>query len=115
MRFFGPTANGDRGPSSKIARVPPWIFAFLLTGCPLSSFDLPGGSGGGTTTGSSTGTMMVTGCAPASKDCDDDNPCTLDNCEDGECVYEAAPEGTPCPDASTCNGAESCDGKGVCV
>jgi len=85
----------------------------VLTGCPLSPLDFTGGTSTSSGTGTSTATLTGCGGTPE-KDCDDGNPCTLDTCEDGECVYEAAPSGTACPDANTCNGAETCDGNGVC-
>jgi hypothetical protein len=122
MRSFERSGNGRDGQSSLISRVPPWVLAFLLTGCPLAPLDFTGGTGtgtgsGGTTTTTTTTTMMTTtvGCSAPAMDCDDGNPCTLDDCQNGVCTYDNAPEGTPCGDASACNGAEKCDGKGVCV
>lgn len=104
----------EKGPlnDSLIRRVPPWILAFLLTGCPLDPLSLGAGGGGATTTMGTT--TLGCGSPEMPKDCDDGNPCTIDTCEDGVCVYENAPEGTACGDASACNGAETCDGSGVC-
>ncbi len=115
MQLDGHRKDAGVGRDSLIGRFPPWILAFLLTGCPLDplSFGGPGGGGGGTMTT----TMSTLGCGPAEmpKDCDDGNPCTIDTCEEGVCSYEPAPEGTSCGDASACNGGETCDGEGVCV
>ena len=109
-------SSQDVAKRSLLLRVPPWIVAFLLTGCPLSPLAGVGGGGAGGATLTTTTTTLI-GCSsmPASEDCDDGNPCTDDSCEDGVCSYAFASEGTPCPDASACNGAETCDGKGVCV
>ncbi len=107
-----------------IARVPPWILAFLLTGCPLDPASM-GTGGGGTTTSITTTSITTTtsmtftataGCSAAmeEKECDDGNPCTVDTCEDGICSYEFAPEGTACPDFSACNGDETCGADGIC-
>jgi hypothetical protein len=42
-------------------------------------------------------------------DCYDGNACTTDICTTGGvCVFEAAPDGTPCPDDLFCNGDEVC-------
>jgi hypothetical protein len=105
--------NAGLGRSSKTGRIPPWILALLLTGCPLDPLTFGGGGGGGGTTT----TMTMIGCGPVDdpKDCDDGNPCTVDTCVEGVCSYEPAPEGTSCGDASACNGEETGDGKGVCV
>ncbi|MFO0586166.1 MAG: hypothetical protein U0441_01440 [Polyangiaceae bacterium] len=102
--------DGAQAKASRLARIPLWIPALLLTGCPLDPLSIPGGAGGGTIT------STITGCGSAmSADCDDGNPCTVDACEDGVCSYSFAAAGTPCPDASACNGEETCDGKGICV
>lgn len=40
--------------------------------------------------------------------CDDGNPCTIDYCTEGGCVFEYLPYGTECPDGL-------CDGGGNCI
>ena len=53
----------------------------------------------------------------ADTDCDDDNPCTLNTCDQaiGMCVTEFAPESTPCEIDGVLCSLEHCDGKGSCV
>jgi len=47
--------------------------------------------------------------------CDDDNPCTKDDCTDtGECTHIQAEDGASCSDGDVCNGDEVCDAEGVC-
>ncbi len=47
--------------------------------------------------------------------CDDGSVCTEDRCgEDGECVFEPAPDDTSCGDGDACNGLELCKA-GECV
>jgi hypothetical protein len=43
-------------------------------------------------------------------ECDDQNPCTLDDCRDGRCVNEPVDDGQPCDDDLYCNGPETCQG-----
>src|SRR5262245_45115044 len=114
MRVDERSREEGTGRGSRIARVPPWFLAFLLTGCPLDPFQGAGGGPGGTTTSmtSSMSTLtMMAGCSMPSetRDCDDGNPCTVDKCEDGVCSYEPASQGTPCADENACNGDEACD------
>jgi len=46
--------------------------------------------------------------------CDDDNPCTIDNCTPASgCSNDAVADGAACPDADLCNGDESCQ-SGIC-
>lgn len=96
--------------SSFLGRIPPWILAFLLTGCPLDPLAVQVGAGGGVTT-----TLTSTVGCGMSNECDDNNPCTVDTCENGVCSYAPADEGTPCPDSSECNGDETCNAEGVCA
>ena len=119
----GQRSRGEKATQrSAIARVPPWLLAFLLTGCPLDPV-VTGTGGGGTTSSTTTITTtsvtltMTAGCMAAMdpNECDDGNPCTVDTCEDGVCSYEPAAAGTPCPDASACNGDETCDAGGLCT
>ena len=125
MQTGQPSSADKAARGSVITRVPPWILAFLLTGCPL---DPIAGTGGGAATTTTTTTFATTtsmtftvtaGCSAGmdttgEKDCDDGNPCTVDTCDDGVCSYAFAPEGTPCPDFSACNGDETCGADGVC-
>jgi hypothetical protein len=50
-------------------------------------------------------------------ECDDSDPCTLDECDEDllECTHPSAPAGTPCDDDTFCNGADSCDAGGGCT
>lgn len=52
-------------------------------------------------------------CVPA--DCDDLNPCTVDQCWDGTCSHTAAAAGSSCADSDLCDGDETCNGAGVCA
>jgi hypothetical protein len=49
------------------------------------------------------------------QECDDDNPCTLDSCEEGVCVNELKQDGTTCEIGSPeyCENCEHC-GDGLC-
>ncbi len=51
-------------------------------------------------------------CAPAN--CDDQNPCTVDQCWDGICSHTAAAVGTSCADSDLCDGSETCNAQGTC-
>ncbi|MEK6677300.1 MAG: hypothetical protein AABZ47_16820 [Planctomycetota bacterium] len=48
--------------------------------------------------------------------CDDGDPCTLDSCESGPCMFVPAPAGTPCGDSEEgpCDLPDVCDGDGMC-
>lgn len=51
-------------------------------------------------------------CTGAS-DCDDSNPCTLDQCNSGSCSNPAVGDGTSCDDGLWCSTTSQCGG-GVC-
>jgi hypothetical protein len=44
---------------------------------------------------------------------DDQNPCTLDACENGTVSHTPQP-GLACNDSTVCNGTETCDATGTC-
>lgn len=47
--------------------------------------------------------------------CTDGDPCTADRCEPSVgCVYDPAPEGTPCSDGDACTGGDRCEA-GACT
>jgi hypothetical protein len=50
------------------------------------------------------------------RDCDDNNPCTIDNCSEAarQCTHTNVSAGQFCPDGALCDGA-TCDGNGTCV
>jgi hypothetical protein len=48
-------------------------------------------------------------------DCADDDPCTIEQCDDSECFSSAAPAGTSCENETVCDGVSKCDGNGQCV
>src|SRR4029453_11364180 len=56
-------------------------------------------------------------CLPGvARDCDDDNPCTVDSCDpQSGCVHTPAPEFTYWDDYNACTGADYCDGYGTCI
>ncbi len=54
--------------------------------------------------------------------CNDQNQCTSDACQGGECVYSNLPEGSPCDDENFCTsfegvdpGPDGCNGEGECL
>jgi hypothetical protein len=55
---------------------------------------------------------------PVPPPCNDNNPCTADECVStgtaGFCKNTRVPSGTSCEDGNICNGAEVCDGAGNC-
>jgi hypothetical protein len=59
-----------------------------------------------------------TGCRDDAH-CNDENPCTIDACSEDDCLFTAAPAGTPCP-GGTCNGdvvaprCDECSNDGEC-
>ena len=56
----------------------------------------------------------VTGCTTG-EDCDDGNPCTVDECIwDGTCKYSPEPY-VECDDDNACTTEDTCTGEGVCV
>ncbi len=48
------------------------------------------------------------------KICDDENPCTVDTCINGECSYMQAGEDEPCDDGNPCTENDTCDLEGKC-
>jgi hypothetical protein len=66
-----------------------------------------------TTTESGTTTTLVPECA-ANADCVDADQCTSDVCAAGQCLNNAAPNGTPCNDGIACTGPDVCTGT-VCA
>jgi len=63
-----------------------------------------------------TGAACVAGACVATGylDCDDDNVCTDDACESGECGHDPVEDGASCDDETVCTQASACQG-GVCV
>jgi hypothetical protein len=49
------------------------------------------------------------------EDCDDDNPCTEADCDEGRCVVSYVPAGFVCDAGSVCEGVAECDGRGRCM
>lgn len=47
--------------------------------------------------------------------CDDSNPCTLDTCSLGFCIYSAEEGGDPCDDLDFCTENDTCGEKGECL
>ncbi len=81
-----------------------------LAGCQFNHNSVPCDDGDGCTlSGSCAGGWCVAG-APIS--CDDQNPCTLDECSDGEC--ENSPFDGPCEDGDACTLGDLCVG-GICI
>ncbi len=55
------------------------------------------------------------GAGPA-LDCDDQNPCTIDQCDTGSgCVHVLASAGAACEDGDVCTSGDACDGTGTCT
>ncbi|MBN2496997.1 MAG: DUF2341 domain-containing protein [Deltaproteobacteria bacterium] len=56
-----------------------------------------------------------TGCQPCTQpsDCDDDNPCTLDDCVDEQCVNDPVTNETSCDDGLYCTQNDMCQ-SGIC-
>jgi hypothetical protein len=73
------------------------------TGCPLKTLPVPGEADAG-----------KPACV-AAFDCDDQNPCTVDTCDEGFCTHTPTDLGTTCADDDLCNGDETCDGTGICL
>jgi hypothetical protein len=48
-------------------------------------------------------------------DCDDQNPCTHEECNEKECVRSYAAEGESCENETVCDGIGKCSGNGRCV
>ncbi len=60
--------------------------------------------------------VVVNGeCSGSSRDCSDENSCTVDSCdeENGTCVNTVMSDGTPCEDGAYCTIGETCTA-GVC-
>ena len=53
-------------------------------------------------------------CIGLPVDCDDGDPCTLDGCSEGDCMYEPGNDGKPCLDEDPCTQDEYCL-EGVCI
>jgi len=49
------------------------------------------------------------------QDCSDDDPCTVETCEQGQCATSLAPAGTDCDNGNPCDGVARCDGEGRCT
>ena len=49
-----------------------------------------------------------------SSSCDDQNPCTTDQCSSGSCTHTAAANGTGCDDHDSCTRTDTCQ-NGACV
>ncbi len=48
--------------------------------------------------------------------CNDNNPCTVDDCDPATgCTHKPTEAGSACDDGNLCNGIGSCDGGGKCV
>ncbi len=54
-------------------------------------------------------------CAGNAIGCNDNNTCTTDSCEAGNCVFAPVETGTSCDDQNGCTGSDKCTGSGVCV
>jgi len=85
------------------------LLATIGAGCQLLSGvgDLEvvgaGGAGGSVSTGGAGGTLA---CAAP---CDDGNPCTLDSCQDGQCIHQNDDSAVPAQDSNECTN-EVCSG-----
>jgi hypothetical protein len=51
----------------------------------------------------------------SAEDCADDDPCTIEHCDDGDCISTPASAGTSCDNETVCDGVAKCDGKGRCL
>jgi hypothetical protein len=47
-------------------------------------------------------------CSPYKTECGDGNPCTIDQCSQGECSYTAKPACTGCTTNADCETADRC-------
>jgi hypothetical protein len=66
------------------------------------------GTGGAGAAGAPISTTCPGGSA---EECNDSNPCTVDQCNDGICVFSAVLPGTTCDtDLDKCNGVGTCEG-----
>ncbi len=78
-----------------------------------------GAAGSGTSAGAGgQGPDGGVGSCSVDADCSDQNDCTLESCQGGNCVATgAAPLGTPCGSTTNdaCTDPDSCDGAGVCL
>ena len=53
-------------------------------------------------------------CIGLPVDCDDNDPCTVDGCSEGDCTHEPGNDGEPCEDDDPCTTEEYCT-TGTCV
>ncbi|MCS6899526.1 MAG: hypothetical protein RMJ98_07420 [Myxococcales bacterium] len=88
-----------------------------LSGGSSSSTGGSGGSKAGGTSGESGG---ASGSGPPSTcknspDCEDDDPCTQEECVEGMCQFKARPLGAPCDDRDKCTESDRCNASGKCV
>jgi MYXO-CTERM domain-containing protein len=54
-------------------------------------------------------------CAGMPLTCDDNNVCTTDSCETGQCLHSAVEQGASCDDQNGCTDGDACNATGVCV
>lgn len=95
----------------------------LSTQCPPDVFALNGGSCRAKQPSCDGGSQCVAGlCSTKStctcsrnQDCDDSNPCTLDECTNTRCTYRKRDQGTPCDDGNLCTVQDSCTAEAFCV
>ena len=63
--------------------------------------------------------LLVTSVTCASLNCDDQNPCTVDQCDSVTvtCTHSFQPAGSSCGDPADtdCNNPDTCDGAGTCL
>jgi hypothetical protein len=60
------------------------------------------------------GLNPIAGCCQNKSDCDDENPCTIDDCVGNVCQHNPAAVGATCGDGQTCCGATCCGGGQTC-
>ncbi|MSP26718.1 MAG: hypothetical protein EXR75_16570 [Myxococcales bacterium] len=74
------------------------LAVLVVSGCPLEPYAIP------------------VDCAAFA--CNDNNPCTLDACDEANagCTFEPLPFDSVCDlDGDACTGVDRCDGNGSCV
>jgi hypothetical protein len=91
----GPSPDGGPGPDSTAgdATMGDSTAAPATDGSSSSSGDPPAD---GTASSSESGDIVCRG----DSECDDDNPCTVDDCVETACTNEAEPDDTPCTDGA---------------